>query len=915
FVELASLETSAGRAALEKELGGIDGSRWIEGAARTSGAAPVSDDARQLLADLRRRAGGAPPAAQRPRRAVSAVAIVDRCDRDQALALATRVAAQRDVESELLVFQTAQDARALPPLDAPLPLRVLQSRGPSRGSLLRRAASEARHGLVALIEPDAQDLPWRFVRAAAALESSGASLVTSDYFARDEQSFVDRVHPSATGALLPAGWQATLVARAETLQRADDAAFRRAELTLLHAERAADRAHHVSECWTDWPSVDLAAQSAPALTDATLSAFEPSAPTRTPELSVCVRASGDRAALRSWIEAWSRQHLAPERLELVVVAPRALDPGLSDAPLPVAVRFVDDPEGESPTLAGLNAARAAGVAASRGALTLLTSEDGRPAPDCAEQHLLAHARLAARDRRAVVVGELVRSAAARENALLRTVDPNERSGLLRCGNASAPTEALREALRHELPCASTDGADAHLGLACESAGLELEAEPRARVECHTRFDLEALERDRRAAARDALTLATRWPAMALRFEKLASTAADAEQALWDPSRLERAEAAARELARVDLGGFDGLGEEHRALAQRITEELGRLVADLVRQWTLSELRDRFRQPGAAAVVPPTAPHRPAPRPIRLTPARSTRSEPDLSVVIPTHGRPRELRQCVLALEQQSLGTDRFEVIVVDDGSATPATEALAGLSPSFPLEVLRQNNAGACAARNLGNTRARAGIVVYFNDDALPLTDCLERHLTLQRADREGHAVMGRFPLHPNVRSTPFQHLIDTTNLLFAHPLMKSGVLYHGAAWCTGNLSVRRSVLEASGGFGAGLWFAEDCELGYRLERDQGLRIRYDRQAVALHDHELDLPGYLAKQVPLAEYCARIAILHDDAGWIDPSLWGRPTHELPTQRWLHGPGEELDAVLAEARALAALDRPVADDSE
>jgi tetratricopeptide (TPR) repeat protein len=89
-----------------------------------------------------------------------------------------------------------------------------------------------------------------------------------------------------------------------------------------------------------------------------------------------------------------------------------------------------------------------------------------------------------------------------------------------------------------------------------------------------------------------------------------------------------------------------------------------------------------------------------------------RSHPqlDLSVIIPTYNRCAVLASCLAALKEQSLAKDRFEVIVVDDGSSDGTERLCHGLRMPVPLVYLRQTNAGAGAARKRGPSRRAASI-------------------------------------------------------------------------------------------------------------------------------------------------------------------------------------------------------------
>jgi glycosyltransferase involved in cell wall biosynthesis len=295
-------------------------------------------------------------------------------------------------------------------------------------------------------------------------------------------------------------------------------------------------------------------------------------------------------------------------------------------------------------------------------------------------------------------------------------------------------------------------------------------------------------------------------------------------------------------------------------------------------------------------------------------AAARRAGPELSVLVPTCDRPRELLQCLEALAAQDLAGERFDVWVVDDGSTQPVEAALTARTWPFALHCLRQERSGPGIARNLALSRSRGEFVVFLNDDAVPRADCLRLHLQAQRGQTADDAVLGAFPLLPARRADAFQELVETRTLLFAQPRLLSGVRYHGRTLCTGNLSLRRDLLERLGGFDAGLPFAgaEDSELGERLERELGGRVRYAPWIVADHDHWLDLPGFVQRQRRLGWCCARLAERHDDASWLDPRLAGRRHSTLPSsyfEQLRSVVRERGEAFVARAAALAAALRP------
>ena len=78
----------------------------------------------------------------------------------------------------------------------------------------------------------------------------------------------------------------------------------------------------------------------------------------------------------------------------------------------------------------------------------------------------------------------------------------------------------------------------------------------------------------------------------------------------------------------------------------------------------------------------------------------TTPTPTFSVVVPTYQRPASLARCLDALGAQTIERDRFEVIVVDDGSADSPREVVARAAASIDVRLIEQANAGPATARN-----------------------------------------------------------------------------------------------------------------------------------------------------------------------------------------------------------------------
>ena len=86
----------------------------------------------------------------------------------------------------------------------------------------------------------------------------------------------------------------------------------------------------------------------------------------------------------------------------------------------------------------------------------------------------------------------------------------------------------------------------------------------------------------------------------------------------------------------------------------------------------------------------------------------------VSVVIPTYNRAYCISDSVRSVLEQTY--DDLEVVVVDDGSSDNTQEVLEGLGDER-IRYIRQDNAGACVARNHGVELARGSIVAFHDSD------------------------------------------------------------------------------------------------------------------------------------------------------------------------------------------------------
>ena len=216
------------------------------------------------------------------------------------------------------------------------------------------------------------------------------------------------------------------------------------------------------------------------------------------------------------------------------------------------------------------------------------------------------------------------------------------------------------------------------------------------------------------------------------------------------------------------------------------------------------------------------------------------ARPFFSVIVPTFQRPEELTHCLAALAAQQLARNRFEVVVVDDGSVEPPRAVVARFASALDVRLIEQKNAGPAAARNAGAAAARGDYVAFTDDDCRPDPGWLKA-LDETVAQHPGCAIGGRVEnsLADGLYSTASQLLID---FLYEYYNNDDGA---GRFFITSNLVFPAKTFRALGGFDVSfpLAAAEDRDVCDRW-REAGHTMVYADAAVVHHAHALRLGSF-----------------------------------------------------------------------
>jgi glycosyltransferase involved in cell wall biosynthesis len=236
------------------------------------------------------------------------------------------------------------------------------------------------------------------------------------------------------------------------------------------------------------------------------------------------------------------------------------------------------------------------------------------------------------------------------------------------------------------------------------------------------------------------------------------------------------------------------------------------------------------------------------------------SKPEYSVVVPAYQAKDVIGDCVKALNAQNTPRERYEIIVVDDGS-TDDTAAVAREAGAD--QVIICPHRGPAAARNAGVEAASGEIILFTDADCEPPPAWIER-IVVPFQDRATDGAKGTYQTRQRSLVARF------AQLEYEDKYDKMRGQAHIDFVDTYSAAYRRRVFEQGEGFDPAfpLPANEDIEFSYRLAQ-LGYKLVFVPEAVVFHHHTDTITGYLRRKYYVGFWRVRMYRLHPNKALSD----------------------------------------------
>ena len=239
-----------------------------------------------------------------------------------------------------------------------------------------------------------------------------------------------------------------------------------------------------------------------------------------------------------------------------------------------------------------------------------------------------------------------------------------------------------------------------------------------------------------------------------------------------------------------------------------------------------------------------------------------------SIIIPSFNRADEIKELVRSIQNLRFDRNKFEVLIVDDGSTDNTIELLKKYQEeaNYTLTYCSQNNQGPGAARNKGTQEADGDFFIFIDSDCtVPESWLSEINTALNNNNADAFG-------GPDTYRDEFPAILKAINYSMTSFITTGGLRgkkgkklakFYPRSF---NMGISRQIIKKIGGFGS-LRHGQDIEFSNRIIKS-GAKIVFVSNAPVYHKRRTNIRRFY-KQV-FNWGVARINLYTIDHSMIEP---------------------------------------------
>lgn len=235
----------------------------------------------------------------------------------------------------------------------------------------------------------------------------------------------------------------------------------------------------------------------------------------------------------------------------------------------------------------------------------------------------------------------------------------------------------------------------------------------------------------------------------------------------------------------------------------------------------------------------------------------------ISVIIPTFNRIDVLKLCLNSILTQSVSSQNYEVIIVDDCSKDNTEEVCNRYVSEYHNVVYIRNqfNQGSATTRNNGIKISKGELLIFLDNDLIVNNDYIEQHIKIHRSyNFEKIAIVSNITYEPEfLKQSNFGQYIQSRAIGYRSQRNMKGVDINDLAgnfFAGGGSSCQKKYVIQNGMFNQTLkkYGLEDELFGYHFKKNGG-KIIYQNDAKIIHYDKKISPRYWkVKYVEMGKY-------------------------------------------------------------